>query len=167
MRKRSFPCLLVIYAIFINSLAPFALAQEPSSAPEPETEKGLKFTLSEGAQNTPEIIENQWGSSADAENLSAADANEIFRRLPPMRAVESDKIVFNLRPGSLPPPKAGKAIPVKFPRVSVLSTNYKRLRVRLFSVKPEDFPTFAAWSETDSIDPGFGRLVTDKTVRRR
>lgn len=116
MRNQKIASLLVLYAILNSVLAPFAHAQTPT--PVPETKKGLQFRLSE-----PDLFEIHDGTGlrqpqAEVTRLGEAEANEIFRRLPPMAEDAPDTSEFKLRADSLPPPKPGNIIQAAFPAAS-------------------------------------------------
>ncbi len=112
MKQNRLICLVLIYAILLGSFVQTVPAQNEDSQEDKEETKGLQFRLREGE-----------GKSADSETaplsqtvkLSEADADAIFLRLPPIEAETSDKTDFSTRPNSLPPPKTGKVIAVKFP----------------------------------------------------
>ncbi len=73
---------------------------------------GLKFSLSEGTEGA----ENRTVPlPADAERLTDGETSSLLKRLPAIIAEDGDKTDFAKRVGSLPAPKAGKRIPVKFP----------------------------------------------------
>ena len=118
MRNQKFASLLVIYAILTSLLAPFVHTQTPTPTPVPESKKGLQFRLSE-----PDLFQVQDGPGlrrpqAEVTSLSAGEAGEIFRRLPPMAEDAADRSEFNLRADSLPPPKTGDIIQTAFPVAS-------------------------------------------------
>ncbi len=69
--------------------------------------KGLKFRLSEGAEETKrEAPINKPQSS----QLSDADTQNVLRRLPQIKVEASDEQNFARRENSLPPPRTGKVI---------------------------------------------------------
>lgn len=111
MKRNRLLCLVLIYAIFPGFFTGIVPAQNQDSQTV-EPKKGLQFRLREGEGKTPksETVKN-----AQAEKLNESDAEAIFRRLPPIDEEISDKTDFVMRENSLPPPKTGKIIPVKFP----------------------------------------------------
>lgn len=91
----------------------FAILMPPAGSVRAQTSedsavKGLRFTLREAPRVTPDARER----SSRVANLPAADADAILKRLPPLVADSSDKTAFSIRQASLPPPKAGRPIPV-------------------------------------------------------
>jgi len=106
--KRSLS-LVLVYSILCGSLVRFSAAQNVETE---ENRKGLEFSLrqGEGSATSSDLPKN-----AAAEKLSAAETNAILRRLPPMEVSSEDETDFSMRPASLPPPRTGKTISVKFP----------------------------------------------------
>jgi alpha-2-macroglobulin len=114
MKRNRFVCLVLIYTIFTHIFSPSGRAQETEadSVETKEKARGLEFRLREGTGN-PEP--NKVLPAAEIGGLSGAEAEAIFRRLPPLDADPSDRTDPAIRPNSLPPPKTGRVIPVKFP----------------------------------------------------
>lgn len=73
---------------------------------------GLKFSLSEGVEGA-ETREKT--PPANADKLSEGETSNLLNRIPKIKTEDDDKVDFRKREGSLPPPKTGKKIPVKFP----------------------------------------------------
>ncbi len=73
---------------------------------------GLTFRLSEG-ETGAETREKQTPAKNDA--LPENETSELLKRLPPIKEKSDDKTDFAKRLGTLPAPKTGKQIPVKFP----------------------------------------------------
>ncbi len=73
---------------------------------------GLKFRLSEGVEGAETRVKQQLPST---DPLSEGDANSLLKRIPEIKPSPDDKTEFAKRVGSLPAPKTGKKIPVKFP----------------------------------------------------
>jgi uncharacterized protein YfaS (alpha-2-macroglobulin family) len=81
---------------------------------EPEEKPtGLTFRLSQGAEQ-PE--KREAGTTAPAENLSAEQVAAVLKRLPAGTAGPTLQEDFSFRPGSLPPPRTGQIINIKFPQ---------------------------------------------------
>jgi len=78
-----------------------------------DEETGLKFRLSEGADQAPPSQER--ARIAQTSRLSEAETQNVLRRLPPIKAEASDEQNFALRERSLPPPRTGKVIKASFP----------------------------------------------------
>ena len=136
---------LLLLAIYSSFLAPFAQnangqairkAMEQSLKDSPS---GLKFRLSEGTEGA-EKREKQALAATDP--LSDGDTNSILKRIPEIKPVADDKTDFAKRIGTLPPPKTGNKLPVKFPsdemRAAPNATgNSKTLEVVRFSPEGE------------------------------
>ncbi|HEV2860236.1 MAG TPA: alpha-2-macroglobulin family protein [Pyrinomonadaceae bacterium] len=75
--------------------------------------KGLRFRLSEGEEQREAA--QATATPAPAVRLSEAETERVLRRLPPLKAEESDRQDFNLRERSLPPPRAGATVLSAFP----------------------------------------------------
>ncbi|MDQ3321734.1 MAG: MG2 domain-containing protein, partial [Acidobacteriota bacterium] len=109
---------ILIAAIFLGLISPFAVKAQRicggvnQSNMNSSTEKGLKFRLSEGA----EAAENRRITApAKGDALSENETSNLLKRLPAVKAEADDKTDFAKRQGSLPAPKTGKLVPVKFP----------------------------------------------------
>ena len=76
------------------------------------TPNGLTFRLSEG-ETGAETREKQLPAKTDP--LSENDTSNLLKRIPPIKEQTNDKTDFAKRLGTLPAPKNGKWIPVKFP----------------------------------------------------
>lgn len=79
-----------------------------------DEETGLKFRLSEGAEQAPPTQEVR-ARIAQASPLSDAEMQNVLRRLPPIKTEASDEQNFAMRERSLPPPRTGKTINASFP----------------------------------------------------
>ncbi|HLF83483.1 MAG TPA: Ig-like domain-containing protein, partial [Blastocatellia bacterium] len=77
-----------------------------------DVKTGLQLRLSEG---TPVAERPQVASAARAARLSEDDAQNVLKRLRPLKVEPSDEQDFALRDRSLPPPRAGKTIADSFP----------------------------------------------------
>lgn len=73
---------------------------------------GLTFRLSEGAEGAEKRVKT---GLATTDPLSQTDANGILKRLPGIKSDPDDQTDFAKRVGTLPAPKTGNRIPVKFP----------------------------------------------------
>ena len=73
---------------------------------------GLQFRLSEGEEGA-EIREKTPPASGDP--LTDAESGNLLKRLPEIKAEDADRQDFAKRVGTLPPPKTGEKILVKFP----------------------------------------------------
>ncbi|MBA3805336.1 MAG: Ig-like domain-containing protein, partial [Acidobacteria bacterium] len=104
---RSFPGVLVPDAV-----ASTVAREESTSSASEETVKGLRFRLSEGAAAAEQQPEAR---VAPATRLSESEAENVLKRLPPVKAEALDEQDFALRERSLPPPRTGKTINAVFP----------------------------------------------------
>jgi hypothetical protein len=112
MKQKIFTCLLLIFTIYMTLLSPF-ISVESQVSNDTETEpKGLQFRLREGSPSTDK---RESPTPVPTTKLSASEAETILRRLPDLPVNNEDKTDFKLRPDSLPPPKKGNVINVKFP----------------------------------------------------
>ncbi len=73
---------------------------------------GLKFKLSEGVEGA-ETREKQQLPSTDP--ISEKDKADLLKRIPEIKAQTDDQTDFAKRVGTLPAPKTGNKLPVKFP----------------------------------------------------
>ena len=73
---------------------------------------GLTFRLSEGEAGA-ETREKQTAAKTDP--LSENETSNLLKRIPPIKEQTDDKTDFAKRVGTLPAPKTGQMIPVKFP----------------------------------------------------
>ncbi|HEV7699572.1 MAG TPA: Ig-like domain-containing protein, partial [Pyrinomonadaceae bacterium] len=73
---------------------------------------GLTFRLSEGAIGAESRVKQGLPST---DPLSQSDSNGVLKRLPEIKSDPDDKTEFAKRIGTLPAPKTGNKIPVKFP----------------------------------------------------
>ncbi len=109
---------ILFAAVYMGMFAPVSnmvRAQEMEKAMAErlkDIQPGLKFSLSEGVEGA-EGREVQ--PPADTDPLSEAETSGLLKRLPDIKTEESDRTDFAKRAGSLPAPKTGTRIPVKFP----------------------------------------------------
>ena len=73
---------------------------------------GLQFRLSEGVEGAETRTKSQ---PAETDPLSENESSNLLKRLPNIKSQDDDKVDFAKRVGSLPAPKTGNKIPVKFP----------------------------------------------------
>ncbi len=109
---------LLLCAIYTSIFSPFILpanAQIVGKARDikmKDVPAGLKFRLSEGAEGA-ETREKQQPALTDP--LSDNDVSDVLKRIPAIKSDTNDQTDFAKRIGTLPAPKTGKLIPVKFP----------------------------------------------------
>ncbi|MFN0278335.1 MAG: alpha-2-macroglobulin family protein [Pyrinomonadaceae bacterium] len=116
MRKlTTWALMLSIYITFIAPAGMNANAQVVGKAMEQKMKDipdGLKFRLSEGVEGAEARVKQQLPST---DPLTEGDANSLLKRLPEIKPSPDDKTEFAKRLGTLPAPKTGNKIPVKFP----------------------------------------------------
>lgn len=112
---------ILTISMYLGSLIPVTVSAQrriPPRRPSPqsnmnqENKNGLQFRLSEGVAGA-EQREKQ--TLAASNPLSDAEAGNLLKRLPAIKTDKDDQTDFAKRAGSLPPPKTGEKIPVKFP----------------------------------------------------
>ncbi len=112
--------LSLIFFIFAGSIprvsgVASAAAEGASAADDADggqMKEGLQFRLSQGA-GQPEARTNV--PVAEAARLTDAEVQNVFKRLPPIKAEGTDQQEFALRDKSLPPPRTGRTVNVSFP----------------------------------------------------
>ena len=115
---KKFTTWVLLIAVYLGYIAPVSLVangQVIGKAMQQrmkDTPDGLKFRLSEGVEGA-EKREKQ--PLAVTDPLSEADANSLLKRIPEIKPETDDKTDFAKRIGTLPAPKTGNKIPVKFP----------------------------------------------------
>jgi hypothetical protein len=82
--------------------------------------EGLQFRLSEGAEGA-EQREKQ--ALAETNRLSEKDTTALLKRIPEIKPEQDDQADFKKREGTLPAPKTGKMVPVKFPATEQINPN--------------------------------------------
>ncbi|MEP6787131.1 MAG: Ig-like domain-containing protein, partial [Acidobacteriota bacterium] len=108
---------LLLFSVYASFIAPAstANAQVIGKAMEQrlkDVPEGLKFRLSEGVEGAETRVKQQLPST---DPLSEGDANTLLKRIPEIKPQADDKTDFAKRIGTLPAPKTGNRIPVKFP----------------------------------------------------
>src|SRR5688572_29128874 len=107
----------LILSIYLAFIAPAqtANAQVIEKAMEQRLKDaplGLKFRLSEGILGAEK---REKPPLAATDPLSPGDAGNLLKRVPEMKPDADDQRDFAKRIGTLPAPKTGNKIPVKFP----------------------------------------------------
>jgi hypothetical protein len=129
---------LLLFGIYLNIFSPFVIsanAQKTTGKTIVKTNMnvnlpdGLQFRLSEGEEGA-ETREKQ--PLAQTNPLSDNDTNALLKRIPEIKPEQDDQKDFNKRPGTLPAPKTGKMIPVKFPAPEQINpTNPEQAKIPL------------------------------------
>lgn len=110
---------LLICVIYIGMFSPVIVQTNAQTRGKVITQNmnqnlpnGLQFRLSEGEEGA-ENRTKQEPVKGDA--LSDGDTSKLLNRLPEIKADADDKTEFAKRIGTLPAPKTGNKVPVKFP----------------------------------------------------
>ena len=114
---------ILLYAITLSVFAPFAQTVNAQKISAGKTTAkttnmnqvlpdGLQFRLSEGVEGAEKREKQQL---APTDPLSDGETGGILKRLPEIKIDKDDQTEFKKRNGSLPAPKTGEKIPVKFP----------------------------------------------------
>ena len=109
----------LLFSIYFGTIAPFGISAQRTRRPPQRRPQnvnipgnGLEFRLSEGQEGA----ENRRTTPpAKGKNLSETETANLLKRLPPVKAEKDDQQDFAKRAGTLPAPKNGKIVPVKFP----------------------------------------------------
>ncbi len=130
---------MLVLTIYLGAIAPFSLRAQAVRGKSAQTnmnqtKNGLQFRLSQGAEGAEA---RQVTPPAKTDPLSVGETSDLLKRIPPIKEQTDDKTDFAKRMGSLPPPKTGKQIPVKFPsdeqRGTPKISNNQNLEVLRFS----------------------------------
>ena len=132
---------ILLTGIYLSLIAPFAHRTEAQvlgktlETTYSKLPNGLKFSLSEGSEGA----ENRTTPPpANAEKLSDGQTSNLLKRIPKIKSDKDDKKDFAKRAGSLPAPKTGEKIAVKFPASDQrsnpnINTDKRSLEVLRFS----------------------------------
>jgi uncharacterized protein YfaS (alpha-2-macroglobulin family) len=113
--------MILLYSIFLSLMVPVVSAQKTVQGSSQQNKQaklnqvlpnGLHFRLSNGEEGA-ETREVKPQIKTDP--LSESETSNLLKRIPPIKEDPLDKTDFARRAGSLPAPKTGKQIPVKFP----------------------------------------------------
>ena len=134
---------LVLFAVYLGIFAPYismANAQNLAKAREikmKDLQAGLKFRLSNGAEGAETRVKQPLAST---EPISDGDSSNILKRLPQIKSDPDDKTEFAKRIGTLPAPKTGQQIPVKFPALDQIgrpNVDYSKQALEVIRFSPE------------------------------
>ncbi|MGD9628293.1 MAG: alpha-2-macroglobulin family protein [Pyrinomonadaceae bacterium] len=109
---------IILTAVYWSMFLPFALDAQAQIIGKARDLKmkdvvpGLSFRLSEGR---PEDGPRSVQQPADSSPITDAEAGKVLGRLPGIKSDPDDTSDFAKRAGTLPAPKTGTRIPVKFP----------------------------------------------------
>ncbi|HYY95428.1 MAG TPA: alpha-2-macroglobulin family protein [Pyrinomonadaceae bacterium] len=122
MRLKNIPALILILQLILGSFTPFSprtyasdmndTADRADDAPDAPAPKGLRFRLSEGAEQSEKAVPRP---VAPATRLSEGETARVLQRLPPLKEEAGDEQEFALRERSLPAPRAGATVLSAFP----------------------------------------------------
>ncbi|CAN5415465.1 hypothetical protein BH20ACI1_BH20ACI1_06500 [soil metagenome] len=141
--------LILIFAVYSGLIAPIGLQANAQivrgktreikqTNMNQVTTNGLQFRLSEGEEGAET---REKSPIAETDPLSEGETSNLLKRIPPIKEQTADKTDFAKRAGSLPPPKTGKTINVKFPSDEQRGTpkvnNNQTLEVVRFSPEGE------------------------------
>lgn len=133
----SFILLVVVYLAFTLYSEQTYHTQILGETIHEKPPNGLKFSLSEGSER----VENRAARKpAKVYSLSDSETSTLLGRLPKIKTEGSDEVDFAKRAGSLPAPKTGKKIPIRFPlmeRRGSPSTNAEKKPLRVLRFAPE------------------------------
>jgi len=106
---------IMLLAVYVGLVAPFTghgqLIGKAIETKMKDVPPGLSFSLSEGQEGAEKRIKQP---IAQTDPLSEAQSGDLLKRLPAIKA-DPDQTDFAKRLGTLPAPKTGDRIPVKFP----------------------------------------------------
>ncbi|MEO7659862.1 MAG: Ig-like domain-containing protein, partial [Pyrinomonadaceae bacterium] len=108
----------LLMALYFGSIAPMGAAVQAQIIGKTmeqrmkDTPTGLRFSLSEGVEGA-ETREKQ--QLAPTDPLSETAAKDLLKRIPEIKPETDDKVDFAKRIGTLPAPKTGTKLSVKFP----------------------------------------------------
>ncbi len=119
---KQFISAVLVFTIYFGAIAPFSTKAQTvrgktreikqTNMNQAPTTNGLQFRLSEGTEGA-ETREVQ--PTVKADPLSEGETLNLLKRIPTIKEQTDDKTDFAKRVGSLPPPKTGKIVNVKFP----------------------------------------------------
>ena len=108
----------LLFTVYLSSLGPLHTAlnaQVVGRAMQPKTNDlpiGLQFRLSEGVEGAEK---REKPPLAKTDPLSSDAAAGLLKRVPDIKTAGDDQSDFSKRIGTLPAPKTGNKVPVKFP----------------------------------------------------
>jgi uncharacterized protein YfaS (alpha-2-macroglobulin family) len=139
---------LLICIIYIGMFSPLLVRETNAQKTSGKTIKtnmnidlpnGLQFRLSEGVEGADK---REKTPPVSGDTLSENEKGNLLKRLPQIKTDTNDQTDFAKRIGTLPAPKTGNTIPVKFPSdeqrsLPVNNTNTQKLEVVRFSPEGE------------------------------
>ena len=142
---KKFVSAILLFGIYLNLIVPLVppvFAQKTSGKTTKTNMNvnlpdGLQFRLSEGEEGA-ETREKQ--TLAQTNPISDGDTSALLKRIPEIKTEQDDQKDFNKRLGTLPAPKTGKQIPVKFPapeQIDPTNTNQAKLPLEVIRFSPE------------------------------
>ncbi len=117
-KMRKLASWVLLFAVYFSFIAPTSLTANAQVLGKAMDQKlkdrppGLTFRLSNGAEGAETRVKQPLAST---EPISDGDSSNILKRLPQIKSDPDDQTEFAKRIGTLPAPKNGKQLPVKFP----------------------------------------------------
>ncbi|MGB7203291.1 MAG: alpha-2-macroglobulin family protein [Pyrinomonadaceae bacterium] len=142
---KKFTAWTILFAIYFGQIVPYYLVVNGQVIGKAMDQKlqdkpnGLKFRLSEGQEGAEKRVKQPLAAT---DPLSESDAKNLLKRIPEIKPDTSDQTDFAKRAGTLPAPKTGNKIPVKFPSDEMrgtpkIDTSGQTLQVVRFSPEGE------------------------------
>ncbi|MEJ7625127.1 MAG: alpha-2-macroglobulin family protein [Pyrinomonadaceae bacterium] len=134
---------MLVSSIYISCISPLAVSAQSAAgtmaAKLQDVPSGLQFRLSEGVSGAESRVKSPLPAT-DA--LTNADTKKLLGRVPEIKSSVDDKAEFLKRVGSMPAPKTGTRVPVKFPSdeqrgMPKIDTSGNTLQVVRFSPEGE------------------------------
>jgi uncharacterized protein YfaS (alpha-2-macroglobulin family) len=128
---------LLLFGMYLNVISPFVISANAQKTIGKTIQKtnmnvnlpdGLKFRLSEGEEGA-EKREKQ--PLAETKPLSESEKDALLKRIPEIKPEQDDQKDFNKRASTLPAPKTGKMVPVKFPASEQINPNIEQAKLPL------------------------------------
>ena len=146
MQYKSLLSMILLYSIFLSLMTPFVSAQKTvQGKPQQNKQTKLNQVLPNGLQsrlsNGEEGAETrEVKPQVKTDPLSENETSNLLKRIPPIKEEANDKTDFAKRAGSLPPPKTGKQIPVKFPstdQINPINIDQNKQDLQVVRFSPE------------------------------
>ncbi len=134
---------VLLFAVYLSFIAPASLTGNAQVLRKAMDQKlkdrppGLTFRLSNGAEGAETRVKQPLAST---EPISESDSTGILKRLPQIKSEPDDRTEFAKRIGSLPAPKTGRQIPVKFPasdQIGRPNVDYSKQPLEVIRFSPE------------------------------
>jgi uncharacterized protein YfaS (alpha-2-macroglobulin family) len=107
-----------VFSSAYDALSTIFLGSKAADNEDDNQEQGLRFRLSEAAEQPEARAVNKVATAAV---LSDAETQAIISRLPPISTTENDQADFAVRERSLPPPRTGATLLQPFPAANEIA----------------------------------------------